>query len=352
MKHKFFLLIMIVISLSTSVYPQEAAACENGFRPYEHALGETCIPENPQQVASLDITIYELLLITGSRPAVHTEILINAFYERAHPELLEEIQNINADIPDIGFPPNFEVLAEAQPDLIIGVDDFITEEVYPLLSQIAPTVVISVDPGDWRARVELAGDALNITEQVDELLATYDARVAEFQELIGDDLATIEISLIRVFPGQIGIMLTGSIADQVIREVGLSRPEAQVRDLDFVVTELGGRAELTISREDLGLANGDIIFIFGAPDELIDDPLWQRLEAVQNNQSYPVGYYWYVDGLISVHDMLDDLFQHVAGTKSTVPNPFEDSLFPTDLETEESHIPSWAQLWWPQPSIQ
>ncbi len=336
MKDKLLLLILLAISLSTPVYSQETTTCETGFRLIQHTYGETCVPEQPQHVASLDITIYELMLLTGLRPAVQTEILINAFYERAHPELVEEIRVLNADVPDMGFPPNFEVIAEARPELIIGVDDVITEDVYPLLSQIAPTVVISVDPGDWRSRLELAGDVLNITDQVDELLAEYDARVAEFQEIVGEDLATIEISLVRVFPDQIGIMLTGSIADQVIREVGLSRPEAQIRDLDFVLGELGGRAELTISREDLRLADGDIVFVFGAPEELLEDPLWQQLEAVKTGKSYAVGYYWYVDGLISVHDMLDDLFQYVAGTESTIPNPFETSLMPFPEATPEA----------------
>lgn len=228
------------------------------------------------------------------------------------------------------------MIVEAQPDLILGVDDYITEDIYPQLSQIAPTVVISVDPGDWRSRMILAGGALNIADQVEALLGVYDARVAELQELIGDELSDIEVSLVRAFPNQTGIMLTGSIADQVIQEVGLARPEAQIRDLDFVLNELGGRAELSISREDLRLADGDVIFIFGIPDELLQDPLWQQLSAVQTGKVYTVGYYWYVEGLISVHDMLDDLFNYLAGTESTVPNPFENSILPSAKPTLEA----------------
>jgi iron complex transport system substrate-binding protein len=322
------------------VQAQEAGACASSFRQIEHALGSVCVPENPQRVASFDITIYELMLITGLRPAVQTEILIESFYQRAHPELVEEMTELSAGIPDMGFPPNFEVIVEAQPDLIIGVDDYITEDIYPQLSQIAPTVVISVDPGDWRSRVEQAGEALNIDDQVDALLADYDARVTEFQEIVGEDLAEIEVSLVRAFPDQIGIMLTGSIADQVIQDVGLLRPEAQIRDLDFVLTQLGGRAELSISREELRLADGDLIFVFGIADDLLEDPLWQQLQAVQAGRAFSVGYYWYVDGLISVHDMLDDLFQYVAGVESTVPNPFENGIIATgDTPSEATDVP-------------
>lgn len=321
---------------SFTIYAQDAAECESGFRLVEHAYGTVCIPEQPQHIASLDITVYETLMLLGQTPAVKTQLLIDAFYTDAHPELVDEINALNADVPDMGFPPNFEVVAEAQPELIIGVADVITEDIYALLSQIAPTFVFEAEPGDWRTRVEQTGITLNLTEQTDALLAVYDARVAEFQALVGDGLAELEVSLVRVFPDQIGIMLTGSIADRVIQDVGLSRPADQVRELDFVQNELAGRAELTISREELRLADGDIILLFGTPDALADDLLWQQLEAVKAGNAYPVGYYWYVDGLISVHDMLDDLFLYVAGTESTIPNPYETAIFPSPEATPEA----------------
>jgi iron complex transport system substrate-binding protein len=136
----------------------------------------------------------------------------------------------------------------------------------------------------------------------------------------------IELSLVRTFPGQVGVMLTGSIADRVVADVGLSRPEAQIRDLDFVLDQLGGRAELTLSREELTIADGDIVFVFGNVEELFADPLWTALDAVQRGNVYEVGYYWYVEGLISAHDMLDDLFEHIAGVSSTLQNPFEGGI--------------------------
>ncbi len=74
---------------------------------------------------------------------------------------MDEIEALVADLPDFGFPPNFEVIAGAQPDLIIGVDDLITEDVYAALSQIAPTAVLSVEPGDWRERMSQTVDAVN-----------------------------------------------------------------------------------------------------------------------------------------------------------------------------------------------
>jgi iron complex transport system substrate-binding protein len=326
MKTAFFLLVTILTFTNALA---QSDPCDAGFRQIEHALGDLCVPENPQNVVALDLTVFEMMLITGVQPAVKSDILIQSFYQRAHPELLEQIEAISADLPDIGFPPNFEVIAAAQPDLIIGVDDFITGSIYEQLSQIAPTVVLSVEQGDWRERLIQASEALNIADQVKTLLDEYAAREDEFRELV-PDADGIELSLVRTFPGQVGVMLTGSIADRVVADVGLSRPEAQVRDLDFVLDQLGGRAELTLSREELGTADGDVVFVFGNAEELFADPLWDALDAVGRGDVYEVGYYWYVEGLISAHDMLDDLFEHVAAVESTLPNPYEDGITPSD----------------------
>jgi iron complex transport system substrate-binding protein len=304
---------------------QTAEPCARGFRPVTHALGTLCVPERPQRVVALDLTVFELMLVADIQPVVKSDILIQSLYERAHPELLDAIEARTADLPDIGFPPNFEVIAEAAPDLIIGVDDFITGRTYDQLSQIAPTVVLDAEPGDWRARLVQAGDALNIADTVDALLSEYAAREAEFRALVpqGD---TIALSLVRTFPGQVGVMLTGSIADRVAADAGLSRPEAQQVTLDFVLDSLGGRAELTLSREELRTADGDVVFVFGNAEALFADPLWQALDAVERGDVHAVGYYWYVEGLVSAHDMLDDLFMYIAQAEPTLPNPFEDGL--------------------------
>jgi iron complex transport system substrate-binding protein len=326
MKRILWLLLMLVIA--PPVLAQDES-CESGFRRIEHALGELCVPEQTARVVALDLTVFELMMVTGIQPAVKSDILIQSFYERAHPELLDDIEAVTGDLPDIGFPPNFEVIAEAQPDLIIGVDDFITASIYDQLSQIAPTVVLKVEQGDWRGRLVQAGEALNIVDEVDMLLDAYAAREDEFRELV-PDAAEIEVSLVRTFPGQVGVMLTGSIADRVVNDVGLSRPEAQIYDLEYVQNELGGRAELSLSREELRTADGDIVFVFGNPEELFADPLWGALDAVGRGDVHEVGYYWYAEGLISAHDMLDDLFTYIAGTESTLANPFENGLGSSD----------------------
>jgi iron complex transport system substrate-binding protein len=147
------------------------------------------------------------------------------------------------------------------------------------------------------------------------------------QAALGDTMQETEVSLVRVFTNQIGILIAGSTGDRLLRELGFARPQAQAEyDLAFVLDDNNGRAELPLQREEIRLADGDVIFVFGQPEVLRDDPLWSRLSAVQVGQVYEVGYYWYGDGLLSVHDMLDDLFTHLVGRASQVVNPYREGL--------------------------
>ena len=299
--------------------------CEAGFRPMTHAMGESCIPENPQRVAPLDMAIYELMLITGQQPGISSELVLTT-YADMHPELEDTFNELMATAPDIGFPPNLEVVVNAEPDLIIGFKDFFTESIYSVLDNVAPTVLYDPPYGDWRTRLIIGGEALGQSEVVEQLLADYDARVLELQEILGENRGDIEISLVRTLPGQVGLVITGSAAAYVLDDVGLGRPEAQTVDYDTVIADMGGRPEILISEENIDLADGDYVFLFGDTDEILANPLWDALPAVADGRSFEVGYYWWGDTLLSAHDMLDDLFEHVAGVESTIPNPFENGI--------------------------
>lgn len=69
---------------------------------------------------------------------------------------------------------------------------------------------------------------------------------------------------------------------------------------------------------ELSLAEGDVVFVFGDPSELFENPLWNALSAVQDGRAYEVGYYWWGDSLLSAHRMLDDLFFYVAGIRESL----------------------------------
>lgn len=312
-----------------SVSAQDAAEdCEEDFRLIEHALGESCVPEKPQRVVPLDMAIVELMLIADMPPVAVSQTVIDA-YTRMHPELAEVFASLMTKAADTGFPPNIETILNTQPDLIIGPRDLFTESLYPQLNEIAPTVLYDPTPGDWRSRLIFAGDVLGLSDTVEDLLAEYEARIDALRQLLDDDDAEdITVSLVRTFPGQIGLVLAGTSGAALLDDLGLDRPEAQNVDYDYVVDQLDGRPELLISEEELLLANGDVVFVFGDTSELFEMPLWDAMPAVQEENAYEVGYYWWGDSLLSAHNMLDDLFTYIAEVDSSevAPNPFAVAL--------------------------
>ncbi len=332
--------VLLLLGGVFSTYPKPVASqdrteCEAGFRLVEHALGSSCIPEQPQRVVALDTAINELMLILEIEPVVASDIVVQT-YSRMHPELVDTYSETTEDLPDMGFPPNVEVILGADPDLIIAPDDIFSRAIYDQLVNTIPMVVYEVQPGQWRERLVLAGDLLNVTEEVDLLLADYDARVLELQTLIDERNVNAEVSLVRTFPNQVGLVVNGTMAHSVLEEVGLSRPESQDITLDYVLEELNGRPEILINEEELRLADGDVIFVFGDADELLENPLWNTLSAVRDDRAYVVGYYWWGDSLLSAHDMLDDLFEYVVMTEPKHVNPFETGIPAVSPLTDET----------------
>jgi iron complex transport system substrate-binding protein len=306
------LLLTLMLLAALPAAAQGGRPCAEDERLIEHALGETCVPAHPQRIVPLDMAITELLLIADIEPAaVSSTVLLS--YGRMHPDLAPTFAALMETAADTGFPPNIEAILKAQPDLIIGPRDLFTEMLYPQLAAIAPTVLYDPAPGDWRSRLVFAGEALGLTETVDALLAEYDARLDALREALGDHADDVEVSLVRAFPGQIGLVLAGTSADAVLASVGLARPEAQALDYEYVLENLDGRPELLISVEELLLADGDVVFVFGDTSELVTLPLWQAIPAVRDGRAHEVGYYWWGDSLFSAHRMLDDLFTIVAG---------------------------------------
>lgn len=309
---RWIVVVCLILGTFAVSAQDDVTTCEAGYRLIEHPLGETCVPENPERIIPLDLVIFDLLMEMNLPPAGVPQVVLDTYLDM-HPDLEEKIAEFEEELTDIGFPPNVEKILSIQPDLIISPRDFFSEFLYPQLSEVAPTVLFDPIPGDWAARLTFAGEVFGEEELVAELIAEFDARVELLKEYLPDNADEITLSLVRVLPGQMGMVISASGADAVVQRAGLARPESQTYDYDTVIEEMNGWPEIRISMEELSLVDADYIFIFGTPEEITDDPLWQSLSAVQNGNAFEVGYYWWGDSLYSAHKMLDDLFVHIAG---------------------------------------
>lgn len=330
------LLSLLSLPLQTDVLAQEETVCEEGFRLFDHELLATdpvCIPENPQRIVAFDTPAAELLFFTERQ-------LIGGFMD----ELLPFAASINsdlineklADVTYFRWPVNLELLLGLEPDLIASYNlDALS---YETLSAIAPTVIIStgIMEGNWHDSTQFWAEVYGETALYEEMVATYEARADELRAALGEDRGETEVSLVLASSFYDLLATADSPQGYLIRDVGLGRPASQDLDEAATLAEYGNKTYIVLNDELLGMADGDVILLFTFPsgtyqtseqanrylDKFQENPLWQSLNAVRNGQVYEVGPHWIrANTYLLANLMLDDLFNLLTDTQSTIPNP-------------------------------
>ncbi|MBF2058130.1 MAG: iron-siderophore ABC transporter substrate-binding protein [Cyanobacterium sp. T60_A2020_053] len=280
----------------------------------EHSQGKTCIPKNWQTVVTLDSVTAENLIALGIKPVGTTFSSLSQHFE-------DELINVT-NIGEIG-EPNLEKILQLKPDLIVGIDS--NENIYNQLSQIAPTVLVKFNhSGEWREVFKNFSILINKEELWQKSITDYENRLVEFKQKMGNNLAEIEVSVVRIYPDSINLYLRDSFAGTILTDAGLSRPESQNIGAEEAQKITGNPIQMKISKEALNQADGDVIFIWtGENDpqinaelqqkiiELQKDPLWQNLKAVKNGRVYQVPSYWIGSGPLAANLILDDLFKYL-----------------------------------------
>ena len=184
-------------------------------------------------------------------------------------------------------------------------------EIYDQLSAIAPTVFAEAIGETWEDNLRLAGEALGLTDQAEQLLADYEERAAEVGAaevgaLYGDPAAT-EVSMVRFLDGSaVRLYGEGSFIGDVLGDVGFARPEVQRTAETFV----------EVSPEQIDQADGDLLFSASYGDEgrtaagqITSGGLWQGLSAVQQGRAFEVSDdRWFLAiGPLGAGLVLDDL---------------------------------------------
>lgn len=313
-----------------------AGDCPEGMWLFDHerlATDPVCIPENPQRIISLDMPATEFVLLN--------DIPIVGVFGYAADEISAITPGLGAKlegIPTFDWPPNFELAASLNPDLIIAFKD--SSLFYEGMEAIAPIVVYDAAYAtDWKSSTSFWSQVFGKEDAYTQMLATYDARVAELQTALGDDRADIDVSAFVPSADYPMIWLKDSAQGIILQDVGLGRPDSQ--DVTFAE---GGYAEggadygyVRISQEVLNLADGDEIYIFtypttdpdtaaqlqqGLEDFNANDPIWQSLSGVQAGHVHIVGAHWFrAQTYLAANLILDDLFATLTDVEPTIPSP-------------------------------
>lgn len=292
----------------------EDTAVEESKRTIEHAMGVTEIEGTPKRVVTLYQGATDVAIAMGVKPVGIVESWVQKPIYKYLREDLEGIQLVGLETQ-----PNLEEIAKLKPDLIIA-SKIRHEKIYDQLSAIAPTVTHET-VFKFKETVSLMGDALNKQELASQMLADWDARVADFKgqvdEVFGDEWP-IEVSVLNFRSDHARIYVTGFAGD-ILAELGFVRSEVQqeAADQGKVVVKL-------TSKESIPSMDGDVFFTFIGDghtpdaeaiqktfDEWTGHPLWANLRAVQNEKDYMVDEVaWNMaGGYIAANDMLDQIYE-------------------------------------------
>src|SRR5690606_23239826 len=201
------------------------------------------------------------------------------------PRYLNGVLPENVSVVGDFFSPNLELVLELAPDIILaaGLED---PALLVQLNAIAPTVDTNVNGYDWQSHFRSVADALNMQAQADEFLATYDERIDELQTSLADHLGE-EFIVVRWSAEGPQVMAPITFVSAVLFDLGLIYPE------DIPELQSGHAHSAPLSLETLGVIDVDWAFIgtlqgegdaVTALDTVLENPLFQALEVVQNDQ--------------------------------------------------------------------
>lgn len=278
----------------------------------QHAMGESCIPTNPQRILTLgSFNLGDVLALLDTKPIGTVIVRENEIrYLEKQAEGIELIHSIVGEF-------NLEKILSLHPDLIIGLSVQNSRKIYQQLSQIAPTVLTPWDEisYDWKQRFQYFAVIFDKLEAFNQLMTDYNRRVKELKQVIGDRRRQIQASILYVLPDHFSIAYKNSFPGSILNDIDLLSPSEQIPEGGFrkisleVLPEIDSEV-LFLLKIDRGNNEASEVFT-----QLQGQPLWSELKAVQLNQVYLVdSAVWHGYNIFAAHAVLDDLFKYLVNT--------------------------------------
>lgn len=303
------------------------AGCTSGADPapagdtrtVDSATGSVEVPADPERVAVL----WRPTLAAATR--LGTDVVGTLGDPSADDGGLAPFLPDGADAPPVvsGSPAEGDVdlerLAEAAPDLIIGVSTDLgaQADTLPELEAIAPTVLLEwTGTESWRGHLAEVAEVLGVPDEADAAEQEYRLAVEQARARIEDEVGdpgSVEVSLLRLqSPQEIRIETPASFPGQIADDLGLARPEGHDEpdaDRDFI----------SESYENLERADADVLFVFsGSGYE--DAPasygsgVWADLRAVRDERVYAADYdHWGASNHYAALRVVEEMADGVTG---------------------------------------
>lgn len=269
-------------------------------RTIKHAMGETEIAGKPERSVVMDIVALETFLHLGIQPVGLSSLDTQKSW---NPEIATEWP----DVVDVGntYEPNFEVIAQLEPDVIFASESE-HSEMYDELAAIAPTIMLNNWPYQdgptmlqaVEQNIMTISDVMERSDDGATYLDEFHRRIQEHRERIDSaGLAGSRFILANAvaFEGQPGLFLfvPSSQNSEILERIGLenavSTPEEFAR---YGHTEVSLEALATLDGPDVHFiyvtspGGGDPI---ADPEHLRDHPVWNNLSFVKEGRVYHIG---------------------------------------------------------------
>lgn len=260
--------------------PLRVTANSESCRLVQHQMGETEICGQPQKVAALSPHILDSILALGVQPVAYaeTEDLKIQTYDKPQEQIPYIGKWVTTQPTGLGDrkSPSLERLTLLQPDLILG-EKWLHKEEYPLLTQIAPTLLFSDVSADgqqsWQQDIEGIAKALGKTAEAEKLLAGLDEQIAKAKEALQPVLQTYP----RIF-------LMSSNLTNYVYSAHDSTTARLLKEIGFEIVQPSGvDGEAEISWEIVPQVETDLIIVLSWSDDSFDHPEAILREKWANN---------------------------------------------------------------------
>lgn len=289
-----------------------AAQSEARAREVEHRLGTTRVPDTPMRIVALEFSFVDALASVGVAPV---GIADDNRRDRIIPAYTDVIGDAWISV-GTRKTPSLEQIAALAPDLIIA-DHSRHAGAYPILSQIAPTLVYDSLRGDYSdalVQMQDIAHAIGRAPQMAARLAEHAALMQRFKDRLPDPDHGLTGYFGVVTADGLFLHRPNSYAGSLLAQFGFRS------DLDDAG---GARAQTYVptSLERLSALDPDLLIVgaYAMPHQLDawrGEAVFEALKVAQNNAIYPVdAHQWArLRGLLaaerSARDILNILDQH------------------------------------------
>lgn len=260
---------------------------------------EVEVPDNPQRIIGSYLEDY--LVALGEKPVAQWTVGEGKIQEYLQDEL-DGISTINFDLP-------YEDVLNFEPDLLLIESDATVEGgKYEEYEKIAPTYVVKNGTDvTWEDTLEDIGQVFDKENEAQEVEADYQNAVNDVQNELQDEIDGKSAAVIWVTNNSAFMVAENRSSGRLLYDdLGLEVPE-----LTEEVSEDAEADWSQVSLESLSQLDADYLFLVNSDESaaMFDDPLWENIPAVENDQLFEFGpeSSWLYNGPIAYTQMLEDV---------------------------------------------